>query len=101
MLNKEQFREFIELVKKYEDISDSWYNLGIDILNSDLFNISDKISSLFISSHFTNEGYDLVTWWLYENVSKEIYENDTTIVIDTVDKFWEFLIKDKDIYLLD
>ena len=40
MLNKEQFREFIELVKKYEDISDSWYNLGIDILNSDLFNIS-------------------------------------------------------------
>ena len=31
MLNKEQFREFIELVKKYEDISGSWYNLGIEV----------------------------------------------------------------------
>jgi hypothetical protein len=53
---------------------------------------------IFIQSHFTDSGCDLITWWLFESVPKIIYQDDLKISVETLDELWEYMINNKEDY---
>lgn len=41
---------------------------------------------------------DIIEWWLYEDVEKNIYYDNKTINVETADKLYDFLIEDMAYY---
>ena len=100
----QSFEEAIERIE--EAISGSKY--GCNLFESDWYNSVGKMFDIFLESHFTEAGCDLIYWWLYENVDKIIYEkvdpdlfNGETEVeynVENFDDLWNYMIKHKEDY---
>ena len=115
MINKELFVKYLNL---YQD-----WSSGIEELSSTLFGnscstlfeapIIDKVGMMldvFLESFLTEEGQDLVYWWLFEDVEKVIYEKkestlfseETSIEtsVETIDDLWSYMIKHKEDFFI-
>ena len=64
-----------------------------DLFEIDLVQLSYKFFDNYIYSHFTEEGSDLIFWWLYENVPKVIYEGEIEHNVEDLKDLWEYLVK--------
>ena len=95
-MKKENFVKAIELMKALNDkvdlLSD---NLNIDIIESDFYSIPAQLFDNFIESVCTEDGAELVFWWMYEDVEKVIYESDESSEkvyhLDTVDNLFNYM----------
>ena len=95
-MKKENFVKAIELMKAFNDkvdlLSD---NLNIDIIESDFYSIPAQLFDNFIESVCTEDGAELVFWWMYEDVEKVIYESDESSEkvyhLDTVDNLFNYM----------
>ena len=94
MMTKEQFVGIINAIKKedkkYEEIEEvlSKYSDTYIIFNRDLeAYIVKELDKYFGDS-------DNVSWWLYEDVEKVIYEGDKKIDVSTPEKLYDNLLKD-------
>ena len=95
-MKKENFVKAIELMKAFNDkvdlLSD---NLNIDIIESDFYSIPAQLFDNFIESVCTEDGAELVFWWMYEDVEKMIYESDESSEkvyhLDTVDDLFNYM----------
>jgi hypothetical protein len=109
MLTFEEFKEQIDLIKAVHKNLDELNKLHFDIFDTDLINNCLRIFDNFIVSHFTEEGSDLVFWWLYEDVKKVLYETiapdifngepkKIEINIEKIEDLWAYMIKYKKVY---
>ncbi len=102
MITKEIFIKQIELINKYNEFVDKLDDLNINIINSDLYEITSSIFDNFIISYFNNDGQDLIFWWIYESVPKIIYEStifgEEEINVEDINDFWSYLIGHKEEY---
>lgn len=95
-MKKENFVKAIELMKAFNDkvdlLSD---NLEINIIESDFYSIPAQLFDNFIESVCTEDGAELVFWWMYEDVEKVIYESDESSEkvyhLDTVDDLFNYM----------
>jgi hypothetical protein len=96
-MKKENFVKEIELMKAFNDkvdlLSD---NLNINIIESDFYSIPAQLFDNFIESVCTEDGAELVFWWMYEDVEKVIYESDESSEkveyhLDTVDDLFNYM----------
>lgn len=95
-MKKENFVKAIELMKAFNDkvdlLSD---NLNIDIIESDFYSIPAQLFDNFVESVCTEDGAELVFWWMYEDVEKMIYESDESSEkvyhLDTVDDLFNYM----------
>ena len=96
-ISKEQFLQFIDLVKKEDNFINTLYNLNIDIINCEIATDYYLMGNILLNTNFTASGVDLIEWWLYEDVeNKEIYEKDgPTYTLNTAEELWNYLIKYK------
>lgn len=96
-ISKEQFLQFIDLVKKEDNFINTLYNLNIDIFNCEIATDYYLVGNILLNTNFTASGVDLIEWWLYEDVeNKEIYEKDgPTYTLNTAEELWNYLIKYK------
>jgi hypothetical protein len=96
-ISKEQFLQFIDLVKKEDNFINTLYNLNIDIINCEIATDYYLVGNILLNTNFTASGVDLIEWWLYEDVeNKEIYEKDgPTYTLNTAEELWNYLIKYK------
>lgn len=96
-ISKEQFLQFIDLVKKEDNFINTLYNLNIDIINCEIATDYYLVGNILLNTNFTASGVDLIEWWLYEDIeNKEIYEKDgTTYTLNTAEELWNYLIKYK------
>jgi len=98
MIKKETFKKVIKLVQEQEKIDynfskaletvcDTWCIYGTNNKYSDaLFLLLEEI--------FQDKECDIISWWLYENVKKEIYlENGEVIEIKNLDDLYDYLVK--------
>lgn len=76
-MNRFQFLEAIELVKKDAEFIEKLYDLGIDTLNCPSVNTQHFFFDKWMEECFGKEGADLVSWWLFESVEKKIYKEGT------------------------
>jgi hypothetical protein len=76
-VNFEQFKILIESLEKVRERSHSIYLLGVDLMEYDEpFHVA--ITTL-LKSVFTEEGYDWISWYLYERVG---FNNKTLTATD-------------------
>lgn len=96
-ISKEQFLQFIDLVKKEDNFINTLYNLNIDIINCEIATDYYLVGNILLNTNFTASGVDLIEWWLYEDIeNKEIYEKDgPTYTLNTAEELWNYLIKYK------
>lgn len=117
MLSKNQFVNFICSYKAFEEAFDriekALYGASkySNLFEADWYEAVGEMLSSFLKSHFTEEGCDLVNWWLFEQVAKVIYEKfdildlfaddeEIEISVETIDELWDYMEKRDDIYFL-
>ena len=65
-----EFKKTIQTYKKTCKLFEELYSIGFDFLENEKFPIWGQVDELFaqwISSHYTEEGHDWVSWFIYEN----------------------------------
>ena len=95
-MTKEQFVETISYMQEFVNLIDELRQMGIDLIESKLYNLPANIFDQFVYSHFTEFGQDLVFWWMYEDVPKEITLDDGKVHdVEDVNDFYEFLVENE------
>lgn len=102
MLTKEEFKKVIDIyngwVDNVEKLSEVLTKSRYSLYESPIIDDVGKLFDCFIDSHFTEEGSDLVYWWIYEGVPKEIYEGDKVISVETIDELWNYFLTNLKLY---
>lgn len=122
MITKEEFTEYInefqnleqaidrmeEAIDRMEEaISDLKY--GCNLWESDWYGNVSKMLDIFIDSHFTDNGSDLINYFLFESVDdklvtikkeKDIFNEEQEIEyhLNSIDELWDFLLTDIKLY---
>ena len=92
MILQEDLKNTILLWKEFLDEWDKNTALNAD---SKLYNIPGIIFDTYITSVLTEEGADLLFWWLYEDVDKIIYlEDKSEIDVNKLDDILNYLYKE-------
>lgn len=95
----EDFKHLIDHKIKFDNDLELIERLtGIRLIDSDLITDSYNIFDAAIALSFTEEGQDLVFWWLYEDVPKIIYIEDTKIDVEDIEDLWNYMMDDKETY---
>ena len=114
MITKEEFIKFITEYKNFEEAIDridkavSGRNWGLNLFECDWYNSVGIMLDTFLDSHFTNDGYDLVTWWLFEDVDHIITQTVTSDLfnekseieynVNDIEDLWNYMVKYKNDY---
>lgn len=95
----EDFKHLIDHKIKFDNDLELIERLtGIRLIDSDLITDSYNIFDAAIALSFTEEGQDLVFWWLYEDVPKIIYIEETKIDVEDIEDLWNYMMDDKETY---
>lgn len=100
MINKKTFVEIIKLIKEQEKIDDDFSTALETICDSWCLygtkNKAYKALMIVLKEVFDDKG-DWISWWLYEDVKKEVYiesfKGKKTIPLKTPEQLYDFLIK--------
>ena len=68
-MNFKEFKSVIESLKKVSDRAHNAYQIGIDLMDYD--EEYHKAITILMKSIFEEEGYDWISWYLYERDSFE------------------------------
>lgn len=91
-MNKENFIKGLKSYKNYVDHLDALEELGVDLCEGPISDAIDNIFDLWCNEFLNEEGVDLVYWWLFEDVTKEIYKDDKVIaILDTVEDLYNYM----------
>lgn len=83
MITKESFIKFINRAKRYQEEEEKWSNIGINLIDTELYNSGWELYDSFLDSHFHEEGIDIVNWWMFErNFTNPEY-------LANIDELWE------------
>lgn len=115
MIEERTFKRFLEewqtfdssMERIIEAVSGNRY--GIDLYSTDWYNSVGIMLDLFIDSHFTEQGADIINYFLFETIpDKAIYvnqekdmfneEKEIRYPLETIDDLWNFLLTDVKLY---
>ena len=116
MLTKELFFKFINEFKIFDEaverleIAISGRKYGCNLYDSDWYNSVGIMLDTFVESHFTNDGQDLVSWWLFEDVDKIITQkvdpdlfngaSEIEYNVNELEDLWNYMVEYKKDYFL-
>ena len=111
MMTKEKFKELMYKIQEYNEFLDKLLELGIDIYNSKFAYYADEFFDDIMRNEFGDDGMDLISWWLYEDVDHKIYEHDDNLKewyypeeeiegkviadLNDIDALYDYLTQDK------
>lgn len=94
MITKNEFISLIESYKSYSKELDKWCKL-VPMFDSKLINTVENMFVKNLKIQFTEEGYDWITWWLWEkNGNPEMKawdENKEEIPTETIEDLWDIV----------
>ena len=115
MITKEEFTQYIiefqnfqQAIERIEEaISGSKY--GCNLWETDWYESVCEMLEIFLTSHFTVEGADWVSYYLWEDTDdKAAYvkqegdmfneEKEIRYSLESADELWDFLLTDKKLY---
>lgn len=80
---------YIKGIKFLEDLDD----IGLDLYESPLSTSNDSLFDIWINTFVTEDGSDLIYWWLFEDVDKVIYKDDKIIAtLETVEDLFDYML---------
>lgn len=91
-MSKEKFVETLLKYQDFLDVSDRLMDLGIDLTEGPITMAIDTLLDSWIDSITGEAGSDLIYWWLFEDVTKEIYEDDKVVAtLDTAEDLYNYM----------
>ena len=100
MMTKERFKDLVYQMLEYNEFYDKLYDLGIDVINCKYMETAGVFFGELMLHEFGEEGMDLISWWMYEDVDHKIYaanqEEETThgeVIADlnSIDNLYDYL----------
>ena len=95
-ITKEDFSNMLNAIKE-TNIKTEDFNTALNKF-SDSFccinlhsNLEAQVISLLNKLFHLDEKDDMISWWLYENVKKELYEDDYAHNVESLDNFYDYL----------
>ena len=73
MMTREKFKDLIYKMQETNEFYDKLYELGIDAINCKYLENAGVFFDEMMRSYFGDDGLDLISWWLYEDVDHKIY----------------------------
>ena len=61
------------MMLKHSEFYDKLYDLGIDVINCKYLETAGVFFDELMKKEFGEDGLDLITWWMYEEVDHKIY----------------------------
>ena len=115
MITKKEFIEFINAYKKYESGVDR-FDMSITgkaypsiLSDTDWGQAVGIMLDCFLCSHFTEDGVDIIDWWLFEEVNHVITQtidsdlfhvkSEIEYDVNDINDLWEYLYKFKKDYI--
>ncbi len=99
MLTKEQFVQVINWIKEQNDLDTQIGKLLEKSAGSwVMFNTENKHykALMLVLKAVFNDKEDMISWWLFEDVKKEITSfNDLAVPLETPEQLYDFLIENK------
>lgn len=103
-MKKQTFIELVNNLKKTEKETESFNNLKIDILETELVSTLLNTQDLLIDEILTSEQLDYFNWWVYENnfgnglwnsgnPAKYLIDNNPVYTGTNVEMVYETMIK--------
>lgn len=92
-MNFKNFQHLISKLQKTSERDQGIYKLGIDLINfTDDYH---SIINLLLKTYYSEEGEDIISWWLYENVEKKIYNKKGKVIDDltSIESLWKYVEK--------
>ena len=91
-MSKEKFVSTIDYYQNFLDKADKLEALGINLYDGPLVESIDFVFDAWINEITGEAGSDLIYWWLFENVEKEIYEDNKVVAtLDTVENLYDYM----------
>ena len=76
----------IEFLEALDDI-------GLNLYESPLSTSNDSLFDIWINTFVTQDGSDLIYWWLFEDVDKVIYkDNKVVATLETVEDLFDYML---------
>ena len=102
MLSKKEFIKYINILKEYNKIQSDLYDISNGAISLFEFDIISKLenSVLKLLEYVMHDSSNMIDYWLYElNFGKDFYdgcivENDINIDVSTVEKLYDYLVKE-------
>jgi len=87
----EAFQQIILLLKKDSDKSMKLYKFGFDDLN--LKEGLHDVITILLKSHYSEAGEDWISWWLWEDVKRIVFDEKGEEVVDltNVEDLWKYV----------
>ncbi len=117
MITKEHFIDFITEYQNFDkaierlEIAISGKKYGCNLFESDWYESVARMFDVFLESFFTDDGQDVITWWLFEDVDHIIWQktdpdlfngkSEIEYNVNDIEDLWNYLFKYKEDYLND
>lgn len=117
MISKELFVEYLEQYQKFneafERIEEALMGrkYSSNMFESDWYNSVGIMLDVFLESHFTENGRDLIYWWLFEDVDHIIWQtvdpdlfhgkSEIEYNVNNIEDLYDYLVKFKKDYIKD
>ena len=73
MMTKERFKDLVYQMLEHNEFYDKLYKLGIDVINCKYLDTAGVFFDELMKKEFGEDGLDLISWWMYEDVDHKIY----------------------------
>lgn len=94
---KQYIIDTLNLIKQINEKISKLHSLGVDLfeLETGVSGLEKSIPSILRKEKDEEYGYiqDLVGWWLYDDVEKTLWDEETTYHLDNMEDFVDYLIQ--------
>ena len=94
MITKKRFKELVYMMLEHDEIYDKLYDLGIDVINCKHLEFAGIFFNELMKREFGDDGAELISWWMYEDVDHKIYaDNKEDVIADlnNIDDLYTYL----------
>ena len=93
-MTRQQFKKCVREVEAVWELSGRLSDVGIETIDCKELSYASDILAEWIEDSFGPEGKDLVSWWMYEDVEKVVYEEDGSETnLENIDDLYSYLEK--------
>lgn len=102
MITREKFKDLIYKMQESNEFYDKLYDLGIDTINCKYLEYAGIFFDELMRSQFGDDGLDLISWWLYEDVDHKIYaanqeeemlHGEVIADLNSIDDLYDYLVE--------
>jgi hypothetical protein len=97
MISKEEFCQAIALIQQQEE-TDSKFTKALELVVDGRFVFGTESKCLEAVLHLLTSVFrdtsDWISWWLYEDVEKVIFDGDNEIPVETPEQLYDFLVSE-------